>query len=162
MSVTHVSSAQEAGYFLNALAWVAEAGSETSTEISRIRDYYNEFRGQFGQRFIDNLKGRIYKNELSPRTMDRIDSWENWSGWNAGYLVNQVDDPREAGFLINALAWVSEGSGFTHVEYDRMASYFNEYENKFGYSFIDDLQSRIYNGELSADTMRRIAPGYRW
>ncbi len=162
MSVNYVSNANEASYFLNALAYVAQEGTETPGEISRMRTYYQEFYQKFGYEFIAKLRERIGMNQLSSGTMSKIEPWTSWYANQPGFLVGDLDSASEAGFLINAMAWVCEDSGFAQGEYDRMAEYFNEYYNKFGWSFVSDLQSRINAGKLSRDTMRTIAPQINW
>ena len=159
-----VSNANEASLFINAAAWVAEAGSETWGEIERIRTYYTEFYQQFGADFITKLKDRIKDGSFSPNTASKIDPNVNWGElWGPkGPLVAQVDEPQEAGFLMNALCWIAEESGFAPEEYNRIRSYFDEYNGKFGSYFIDDLRSRIAKGDLAANTMENVAPGWNW
>lgn len=158
-----VSTANEASLFLNALAYVAQEGRETQEEVSRMRTYFDEFYSKFGYDFVEKLHDRIRAETLSPETMYRIHNGFNWDVWGRpGYLVAGVDDPSEAGLLIEALAWVSEASGFTYGEYARIAEYFDEYEAKFGYRFVYDLRQRIASGHLSRDTMNQIAPRYAW
>jgi hypothetical protein len=159
-----VSTANEASLFINAIAWVAEAGMETAGEIERLKTYYTEFYGQFGYEFIEKLKDRIRDGSFSKNTANRLDSSQGWDQvWGApGHLVPGVDSPVEAGFLMNAMCWVSEDGGFANVEYERIRSYFDEYNQKFGDYFRQDLRDRIGRGELLAETMNNVAPGWGW
>jgi hypothetical protein len=163
MAIGQVNNPNEAGLFLNAIAYAAQEGVETRDEVDRMRSYFDEYYQKFGGSFIETLKDRIRVGSLSTGTISRIAPEFNWNAWGQpNFLIGQFDDPSEAGLLINAMAWVCDGSGLNGGEIGRIVEYFDEYYAKFGDAFINDLRERVYQGSLSRDTMCRVAPNFPW
>ena len=68
---------------------------------------------------------------------------------------------REGGALVSWMNATAHADGYADGgEVSRIQDFFRSAHQEFGYGLIRDLEDRIYEGEITRDALRRIAPGY--
>ena len=171
MSVTStsVSNANEASYFIQTLFKArphcyyepkSKKAGPNSGEIQDIQGYYRQFSEAFGGQLVEKLRERIVEGDSFAETLARIDPTQDWTPLEPRDLVDAVDDPKEAGSLIEALVRIADRFELYTSEVAGIRSYFDEYEQKFGKPFIEDLRGRVADKGLSAYAMNQVAPEY--
>ena len=158
-----------------AISWMIHAAKGTpnsgdffnASEINMVRDLFDRAYADNGYDMVRDLKYRIREGERSAYELSQVAPHIDWyNTYDARYFDGPADPTVfnrtvEAGALVSWMNATAHADGYADGgEVSRIQDFFRSAHQEFGYGLIRDLEDRIYEGEITRDALRRIAPGY--
>lgn len=172
MSQTVFNRAVEGGA---AVSWMIHAAKGTpqsgdffnASEINMVRDLFDRAYSENGYDMVRDLKYRVREGERSAYELSQIAPQIDWyNTYDARYMEGPANPTVftravEAGALISWMNAAANADNYADAgEVSRISDFFRSAHQEFRGALIRDIEDRIYEGEMTRDAARRIAPGY--